>query len=401
MDAQRPEIDAEVCVLGSGPHGLAAALHLLEAEPGLRLAVLDRNGAWLRGWHDQLARAEITVLRSPIVHHPASEPSALAEHVTAHKLSRSGLPYDPPTAEAFASFCAELIVEAGLDAPIASEVQAITSSPRGVRIETDREMIRAEHLVVAGNPHRRRIPEWVWPLLGNRPGLFEHGNDVDLRSFPDLDGERVVILGGGMTAAHLACGAAARGADVHLVTRRPVETRGFDTDPGWLGPKYLRAFDAEPDPQRRYRRAVEARGGGTIPPWLRRRLDAAAEADDLAIHDGCGVRAADVDGEGVAVLALGDQSTLLADRVWLATGTTPDLGALRCLGSLVADLPLVEGLPVTESDLRLGSHPVYVTGRLATLTLGPAAGNLWGAPRTARRITHAITGVDLALEPAG
>jgi hypothetical protein len=29
-------------------------------------------------------------------------------------------------------------------------------------------------------------------------------------------------------------------------------------------------------------------------------------------------------------------------------------------------------------------------GRLATLTLGPAAGNLWGAQRAAERITEAI-----------
>ena len=90
------------------------------------------------------------------------------------------------------------------------------------------------------------------------------------------------------------------------------------------------------------------------------------------------------------MLALDDHTTLEADRVWLATGTTPDIGAFRYLA-----VPVVHGLPITDDGLRLGAHPVHVMGRLATLTLGPAAGNLWGAQRAASRITKAITGVDL------
>jgi len=38
---------------------------------------------------------------------------------------------------------------------------------------------------------------------------------------------------------------------------------------------------------------------------------------------------------------------------------------------------------------------VFVTGRLATTELGPAAGNLWGARMAARAISRAITSVDL------
>ncbi len=384
-----------MCILGAGPHGLAAAVHLRRAQPSTRLVVVDASGSWLSRWHDQMAKAEIATLRSPIVHHPSPDSSALSHHLARRGLPSSGLPYGAPTTEAFASFCDELIADSALDAPIATQPRTVTPEGRGMRIETDDGVINARHVVVASNPHRRQIPDWVWPLLGHRSELFAHASDLDLRLTPDLRDNRVVVIGGGLSAAHLACGAARRGGVVHLVARRPLETRSFDTDPGWLGPKYLRAFTAEPDPARRLGMARAARGGGTIPQWMGERLDALVADGLLVAHEATTIRAALVDPDGHCRLALDDHTTLDADRVWLATGTAPDITTMRCLEGLVADLPNLDGLPILDASLRLGSHPVHVMGRLATLALGPAAGNLWGARRAAQRITEAITGVDL------
>ena len=36
-----------------------------------------------------------------------------------------------------------------------------------------------------------------------------------------------------------------------MILRRPLQIRNFDTDPGWLGPKYLNDYYAEPDAHRR------------------------------------------------------------------------------------------------------------------------------------------------------
>ncbi|MFV0259195.1 MAG: FAD-dependent oxidoreductase [Acidimicrobiales bacterium] len=390
-------LDTDVCLLGAGPHALAAAVHLRRARPGLRLITVDPSGAWLTTWHDQMARAEITTLRSPVVHHPSPDPAGLAHHVRAHRLASSGLPYEVPTTEAFTSFCTELIEGYGLDAPVAARTRSIVPGPRP-RIEAGRYEIHADRVVVATNPHRRVVPDWVWPLLGRRSGLFAHAAELDLARLPDLDGERVVVVGGGLSAAHLACGAVRHGARVQLVTRRPLQVRNFDTDPGWLGPRCLRAFDADPDPAGRLRRAREARGGGSVPPWMHDRLDELVARGDLTIRDPSPVRTASVEPGGSCRLALADHTTVIADRVWLATGTAPDISAARYLEPLVADQPVVGGLPVVGDDLRLGSFPVYVMGRLATLTLGPAAGNLWGAQRAARRITYAVTGVDLGVD---
>ena len=82
-----------------------------------------------------------------------------------------------------------------------------------------------------------------------------------------------------------------------------------------------------------------------------------------------------------------------ADRCWLATGTTPDVRSDPALEPHV-DRHL-DGVPVVRPDLRVGGAPLHVAGRLATIELGPAAGNLWGARMAARRITQTLTGVDL------
>lgn len=391
MASRQQSISAQVCILGGGPHGLAAAVHLLEADPTCRIVTVDPAGAWLDGWCRQFACAEISTLRSPIVHHPAPWAMALRDHIALEELPTSGLPYDPPTTDGFEDFCRRLIDEMELENPLAGRAVGVSRNGEGITVELDIGTVTADHLVVATNPHSRNIPEWAWALLGTTPGAVAFGADVDLRC-ADVEGQQVAVIGGGMTAAHLAYGAASQGADVHLVSRRPLECRSFDTDPGWLGPKYLAAFEDEADPMTRLNQALTARGGGTIPDWMLARLNQMIGHDRLTIHDGAGVRAAQVLADGRCQLVLGDHTTLNPDRVWLATGTRPDIGALRYLEDLVADLPVLFGYPVTGPDLRLGPHPVYVMGRMATLALGPAAGNLWGAQRASERITAAVLG---------
>lgn len=370
-------------------------MYLRRANPELRVLVVDPTGTWMQGWNEQFARAEIESLRSPIVHHPAPDPLELSDYIDGQSLRRSNLPYDLPLAEVFSQFCADLAATSGLEAPLAASTKAITRAGRSVVVETDEHQITAHHVVVAANPHQRVIPDWVWPVLGERAGFVSWGGDVDLRSLVDMVGERVVIVGGGLTAAHLAAGAAARGATVHMVTRRPVETRSFDTDPGWLGPLQLDGFCRIDDPARRLVECRAARGGGTVPGWMRSRLDSHVEDGSLVAHEGCEVTNVELGPTGAAVVTLSDEAVIDADHLWLATGTVARIDALRCLSDLAQDVPIIDGLPVTNEALQLGPHPVHVMGRLATLTMGPAAGNLWGAQRAANRITRHITGVDL------
>ena len=51
---------------------------------------------------------------------------------------------------------------------------------------------------------------------------------------------------------------------------------------------------------------------------------------------------------------------------------------------------MVDGYPIIDDSLRLPRLPIFVTGRLTTSILGPAAGNLWGAQRAAQRIARQV-----------
>ena len=387
--------ETDVCIIGAGPHGLAAAYHLWSAAPNLRVTVVDERGRWLTTWRAAFARAQITTLRSPIVHHPSHDPSGLARFLHDAGLPSSGLDYEQPTTQAFDVFCDALIAQAGLPDPLPLRLGDIRNDGRRLRLETDAGPLSANHVIIAANPHRRVVPDWTWPLLGRRVGLVEHGLDIDLPSMERLDGKQIAIVGGGLTAAHLAVGATALGAHVHLLTRHPLRVRSFDTSPGWLGPKCLNDFHAEPDAAMRLRMAEAAREGGSIPQLMRNNIDALAEAGSITVHESSTVDTADIDALERCVLELTSEARLEVDRIWLATGTQCDVGALRSARWLVEDAPVLDGYPLVDQNLRLGPHPAYVMGRMSTTAFGPAAGNLWGAQRAAHRITELITGVDL------
>ena len=385
-----PPTDADICVIGAGPHGLAIVAHLLTAKPALRerLAIVDPTGCWMRTWHDQFARLEIGVLRSPIVHHPDVDPGALARYVDDHRKQRSNLPYDPPLVDVFTSFCSEVIERFELgDAVTTGRVTELTTGDANT-ITTTAGTIEAQHIVWAANTATPIIPWALRPAVDS--GAAQHGLSVDLPTIGSLDGEHVVIVGGGLTAGHLAMGAVERRARVTLITRRPIVERDFDVEPGWLGPRHLAGFWRAGDPQRRIDTARAARGGGTMPRWMRRQILDQIRAGRIA-HCIDRIDTAPCDAEE-RTLQLGD-GPLAFDRCWLATGTRPDVRADDALRTVIDDH--IDGFPLIDPNLRVRGRDVYMTGRLALMELGPAAGNLWGARTAARRITRALTDVDL------
>ena len=388
-------VTTETCIIGAGPHGLAAALYLKQADPFADLTVIDRSNEWLANWTQQFKRAEIATLRSPIVHHPAPNPYALTDFVTRKNFSRSDLPYDPPTTQAFSAFCAEIITEADLAPPLIAAPKSVRSDHNSIKLETSSGIIYAQNLITAMNPHQRIIPQWTWNIIGHQAGLIEHAFDVDLPNMPDLYGQRVVIIGGGLTGAHLARNATQRGASVTIVARRPLQIRDFDTEPGWLGPKYLNDYHADSDATRRIQTAHDARNGSSIPGWMLNSLTEPINGLSIEILDSTEVLSAQPTPPKGCVLNLTTEEEIYCDQVWLATGTQSSLHSMRWLQPILQDIPTIDGLPLVDQSLRLGPHPIFVMGRSATFALGPAAGNLWGARQAAHRITTAITGLEL------
>ncbi|WP_395152811.1 NAD-binding protein [Ilumatobacter sp.] len=135
-------------------------------------------------------------------------------------------------------------------------------------------------VVIASNPCRANIPNWAQHL---DDAIAVPANRVNLRRVGDLNDAHIVIVGAGLTAAHLACGAVQRGAHVTMVCRAALRERSFDTDPGWLGPKELQRYETIEDPAERLAAARAARGGGTVPPWMLVELRRLADASSLTI----------------------------------------------------------------------------------------------------------------------
>jgi hypothetical protein len=219
-----------------------------------------------------------------------------------------------------------------------------------------------------------------------------------------LAGERVLIVGGGLTSGHLAVGAIERGAHVLLMTRRQVYEKLFDADPGWLGPKYLKGFWAEPSWANRWQMIQAARNGGSMTPAIVTQLRRLARDRKITFYEHCQIEKAEWQEDGWKICC--DNRSVhecihpeKIDRIWLSTGTTLNAAQHPLLMQVMAAYPteIVNGLPVLDDCLRWRGCELFIMGRLAALRVGPTARNLSGARMASDRIVPALTKPSLAL----
>lgn len=378
-----------VVVVGGGPHALTVAAHLAQACPALvdDLVVLDPSGAFNRTWRHRFAAMGIAHLRSPAVHQPDPDPHALRRFVQHHgRADELYGRYGLPGTRLFDDFCDAVVDEYGLAGCVVAAMATGVGADGVVKLG-DGSTISARQVVLAHAPTAPRWPAWAIGV-----DCVRHSDDVDLRMCRSMGGRRVAVVGGGIGAGHLAYGAALSGAQVHLVHRRALVERNFDTDPGWLGPREMSGYLAEQDLEARHRMATEARGGGSIPGWMICDLEGLVRDDRLArVHSE--VHSCHRIAGGRVRLQTGNGG-IDVDEVWLATGHVMDTANDPLLGPLVGGTGarLVSGLPVLDRHLALPDTKVRVVGRPAALHLGPTAGNLSGARRAAELVVEAVVG---------
>ncbi|KAK4891231.1 hypothetical protein LTR27_010168 [Elasticomyces elasticus] len=210
----------------------------------------------------------------------------------------------------------------------------------------------------------------------------------------------VLVIGGGLSGAQITDAVLAAGVSRvwHLV-RGPLRVKPFDVDLQWMG-KFKNgeksAFWMADSDEERVQLLREAIGGGSITPRYRKILKKHENADRLTLCTETRVTAQkwSVDSQQWHVESDPPLPSMPAfDFIYFATGMQKGLETCHFLNDFQGKFPIhVEhGLPALTDDLSWREDiPLFVCGKMASLRLGPDAGNLGGARAGAERIAVAI-----------
>jgi len=383
-------------IVGGGVHGTHLS-HVLVNRAGVapdRVRVLDPQEHPLETFWRVTSATGMRYLRSPGVHHVDLQPYALrrfAKKGAGKRLARFVYPYDRPGLDFFRAHTEHVVREHGLGSlRERGRATAIARLGDGYRVETDQGALDSRRVVLAlGLGEQLCVPAWARPFDGD--ARVEHIFSASFSREAATAARSVAIVGGGISAAQLACALAAAGTEVTVVARHAPRIHRFDSDPEWLGPKAMSGFSRARDPRERRRLIASARHRGSMPPEI---------ASDLRRELRCG-RAkwleaepvfADATPAGVRLRLDCAPHALEVDRVVLATGFEVHRPGGGLLGEETIDrlgLPCAEcGYPLVSPRLEWASG-LFVSGPLAELELGPTARNIAGARAAGERLLAA------------
>ncbi|KAK9899262.1 FAD binding domain-containing protein [Cystobasidium minutum MCA 4210] len=210
----------------------------------------------------------------------------------------------------------------------------------------------------------------------------------------------VLVVGGGLTSAQLSDLAIRRGVTkVWHFMRGPCKVKPFDVDLSWMG-KWRNvqqaAFWLADTDEERLELIKQARGGGSITTPYNKILQKHIADGKLSLHTHTTIFKKAYDPASAQWHVEADPpipNLPPMDFVYYATGVQTDFETLPFLQTLLKTHPIHGhgGLPCLTNDLTWREDvPLFVTGRLASLRLGPGGGNLGGARIGAERIAWSI-----------
>jgi len=379
-------------IVGGGIHGVHIAARLIDeadVDPG-RLRIVDPGERLLERWRMCTETTGMTHLRSPSVHNIDPNPWSLLRSAGKRKNRKKGLfaaPYDRPNLMFFNEHCDKVIKAFGLNK---LHIRARATTCRvdcdgvSVGLSTGTDISTANVVLAIGAGEQPKWPDWA-PQGDSR---VHHVFDPSFDGWPSSP-ETVVVVGGGISAGQVALRLLDEGHEVHLVSRHALREHQFDSEPGWLGPRYMDVFEKEKDADQRRVMITDARHTGSVPPDVRHALDRAIHHGQVHWHE-CAVDGLEVHDADLQ-LRLTSGTVLEVQRVLMATGFAGHRPGGALIDQLVesAALPCAScGYPIVDKALRW--HPrVYVSGPLAELELGPTSRNISGARRAAERLVAA------------
>ncbi|MES1924833.1 FAD/NAD(P)-binding protein [Salinisphaera sp. T31B1] len=363
-------------IVGGGLHGRFVGAALTDAAPGAEIAVLDDQPP-LAAWRRRADACGMAFLRSSGAHHLGQRADSL-RRFAAHRGFDAGHRlgyYRRPSRALFEAHAEQATTE-----PPTLVGRAVAVEPAGGnwRIATAAgTTLTARRVVLALGPNAPYRPPWGGPA--------EHVFDAGFDAGRGASDARVAVIGGGITGAQLALSLSEAGRTVCWVTRTAPRAADFDSDPCYAGAKCLAPF-ARQSTAARSDSLARARLPGTLPPDIMARIAAALAAGTIAWRRG---EIATLDDAG---LRLVDGRRIEADRVILATGFEQHARADSLLGATIARLDLTTDKAghVRLKDTLESAPGLHMTGRPASLQLGPMAGNIRGARLAGQRLLQVI-----------
>ncbi len=384
-------------IICGGIHGVHLACVLL-GKAGVapeRLRILDPHERLLARWETCTTATGMEFLRSTSVHHVALDPHDLWRYARRHGCGEHAFlgRYQRPALDLFCDHSRAQVAAFGLDRLHArGRASGLHRTETGWAVDSDQGRLTARRVLLAISVSEQ--PRWpAWAVTLRAAGgpvwhLYEPGFRRDI-----LPREAALaVIGGGISAVQVALALAhdAPGR-VTLLMRHALRITDFDSPPGWLGPKYLRGFLAEPNLERRRAMIAGARQPGSVPDDVARALRRAEDQGLLQVRRDQ-VQRALLRSDGAVDLEL-TEGTLRAGGVLLATGFEQHRPGGHWLDAAIAayDLPLAPcGYPRVDRALRWVPG-LHATGALAELELGPAARNIAGARHAGERLAAAAT----------
>jgi cation diffusion facilitator CzcD-associated flavoprotein CzcO len=373
----------DLLVIGAGPYAYAAAAYAVDR--GIRTHIV---GIPMAFWREQMP-ADMYLRSGPDWHLDVAGEDTFAAYLEDRGLRAEDL--DPVPISVFLDHTDWFAERKKLD--IDARLVATLARPDETFVATleDGSAITADHvLAVPGIRHFVNLPDWYDDVPPDR-----RSHTSELVFFDDLEGARVVIIGGRQSAYEWAALLCDHGAErVDVVHRHP--TPAFAKVSWAFVDPYVEQTVAQrgwwrrlpPEEQSRIAQEFWQVGRLTLEHWIVPRLlpDVVTSHPGryvTAVVGGAGGRSAE-SGDAEVRLVLSDGSTLTADHVVFASGYRADLVRVPYLSGVIDQISVTDGFPNLSDGFETSLPGLWITGFASTRDFGPFYGFTKGCPSAAR-----------------
>jgi thioredoxin reductase len=385
-------------IIGGGIQGTTAAAHLLATNRTTQqdLVIIDPHDRPIENWKNCTKKIAMPFLRSPFVHHLDPSPFSLEKFAKkstdSYKNAFLG-PNKRPSIEVFNKHCEDLISVYGIEhcwmKGYVTNLQLIENK-WNVNVNGNTSIIGDKVILALGLSEQTKWPKWAADLKLQRKEDVYHIFDKSLESLHNLK-PSITIIGGGITAVHTALHLTSIfPGEVTLVTRHSFRIHDFDSNPGWLGPKYMKKFNETKDYSKRREMISNARNKGSITSELFVKVRRALRTGSLKLVIG-EVKDVHYDeylDQTVFKLSGQEKQPHYTRSIVLATGFENSVPGKSWLEPLIQEHQLKCakcGYPIVNRHLEWTNN-LFVAAALAELEIGPTARNISGARKAAEAI---------------